>query len=207
MIQHGLPLIGGASGSPIFIKDGTVIGVISSVNVASSLKGRIANPADINFAQRIDFLHDLNSATGDVNIHDYVKQWNESLSQFGRGVDASLKAVNENMEAVFSPAMLPQTISISSSVQKVDTTLNRVGELHEVSLPYPGLHLITVASNTYRFKLGVTQNNKRYPVRSYQIPYGNLVSYYFVITDQAEDLVLKLKQNLRPIWRIQEHTT
>ncbi len=193
LIQHGLPLIGGASGSPIFIKDGTVIGVISSVNIASVLGGRIANPADINFAQRIDFLKDLNVSEGEVNILEYVKQWNESLAQFSRGVDASLQAVNESAVTVFSPAMLPQTTSISSSVQNVDPTLKRVGEVQQISLPYAGLHLITVASNTYRFKLSVRQKKRRFPVYRYQIPYSNLINYYFVITDQTEDLDLKIE--------------
>lgn len=63
LIRHSLPAAGGASGSPIFTADGTVVAVLNAGNVVlvrpdpdSADTIRIGTGADINFAQRIDLL-------------------------------------------------------------------------------------------------------------------------------------------------------
>jgi len=192
LIQHGLPLIGGASGSPLFTKDGTVIGLISAVNVASTLRGRIANPADINFAQRIDFLQDLNQQNEELSLSVYRSQWEQSLTEFSRGIDSSLNAVNRSALDVFSPPMQAHEISISGEVKNVLPELKRVGAVQSVELPHAGLHLVTVASNNYRFNFKLKRGKKILPTYDYQIPYSNLISYHFFITDQAENLNLEI---------------
>ena len=76
MIRHNLPATGGASGSPIFTPDGTVVAILFGGNVfgevARDVNGRVVfddngrvvqgrrpNAAMINFAERIDSLNEV----------------------------------------------------------------------------------------------------------------------------------------------------
>ncbi|MEG3619775.1 serine protease [Magnetovibrio sp. PR-2] len=69
IIRHNLPLSGGASGSPLFNVRGEVIGVISAGNMSRSIEidaktkdvrlGRTPSAAMVNFAQRIDLVHEI----------------------------------------------------------------------------------------------------------------------------------------------------
>ncbi len=192
LIQHGLPLIGGASGSPLFTENGSIIGIISAVNATSIRSGRISNPADINFAQRIDFLQDLTKHNKTEIIVDYVKQWQQDLTKFNRGVNSSLDAVNANIVSVLSPAMLPDETQLTGSIQNVLPKLKLVGDTRKISLPYAGLHLVTIASPAHRFGLMFNQNNKSFPHYNYPIPYSNLVYYHILVTDQSEKLNLNI---------------
>lgn len=69
LINHNLPATGGASGSPLFDKDGEVVGVLFGVNVITDFEidpetktikaRRIPNPAQVNFGQRVSLVNDL----------------------------------------------------------------------------------------------------------------------------------------------------
>lgn len=67
LIRHNLPSAGGASGSPLFIADGSVVGIHNGGNStglavateAGTQNIRFPSAAQIKFAQRIDILADL----------------------------------------------------------------------------------------------------------------------------------------------------
>lgn len=55
-IKHSIPTTGGSSGSPIFLSDGRVIGIIWGGNVVLESSGRRPSAAMHNFGVRIDLL-------------------------------------------------------------------------------------------------------------------------------------------------------
>jgi len=76
LVRHNLAAVGGASGSPVFNADGKVVAILNAVNVTTQVvtdeKGkpilddegkpklrRAPSAAQINFAQRIDLLQDI----------------------------------------------------------------------------------------------------------------------------------------------------
>lgn len=67
-IRHNLPATGGASGSPIFTKDGKVVAMLYGGNVIYKKESgeRTPSAAQINFAVRIDLLHAVKNAA-DIN--------------------------------------------------------------------------------------------------------------------------------------------
>jgi hypothetical protein len=75
LIQHSVPVTGGASGSPLIDASGKVIGIVNGGNTtvlkdekeAANDKLRIPSAVLINFAQRIDSLEEL--ADGDAAQH------------------------------------------------------------------------------------------------------------------------------------------
>jgi hypothetical protein len=67
LIRHNLPATGGASGSPLFLQDGTVAGALNAGNINmvefSTKDGvqqyRIPSAAQVNFGMRIDILQEM----------------------------------------------------------------------------------------------------------------------------------------------------
>ena len=76
LIRHNLPSTGGASGSPIFNKDGDVIALLFAGNVIGQVRNgkiedRAPSAAQINFAVRVDLLKDMGDP---VEIQTFLKQ-------------------------------------------------------------------------------------------------------------------------------------
>ncbi len=73
LIQHSVPVTGGASGSPLIAPGGKVIGIVNGGNTtvfknsgeAVNAKLRVPSAALVNFAQRIDLLSELAPCTPD----------------------------------------------------------------------------------------------------------------------------------------------
>jgi hypothetical protein len=67
LIRHNLPATGGASGSPLFLSDGSVVGALNAGNInmveLTTQEGtdryRVPSAAQVNFGMRIDILNDL----------------------------------------------------------------------------------------------------------------------------------------------------
>ena len=71
LIQHSVPVTGGASGSPLIDPSGKVIGIVNGGNTSvmksedsATGKTRTPNAALINFAQRVDLLRALADGQG-----------------------------------------------------------------------------------------------------------------------------------------------
>ena len=75
LLRHNLPATGGASGSPIFNKDGEVVALLFSGNVHvkfqnGELVERTANAAQINFGVRVDMMEGMGKK---VPFDEFIK--------------------------------------------------------------------------------------------------------------------------------------
>ncbi|MBV1911216.1 MAG: trypsin-like peptidase domain-containing protein [Kangiellaceae bacterium] len=92
MIQHSLPAIGGASGSPIINNRGEVIALLNAGNVVGvNERGeRIPNAVAINYAQRVDLLQPLLKYGDNFSIEDLIAEWDDGFARY-----ADNRAVSE----------------------------------------------------------------------------------------------------------------
>jgi hypothetical protein len=89
LVQHSLPVAGGASGSPVVGSDGQVVAVLSGGNLVATPAGRVATGVGVNFAQRADLVLELLSGDAEAIQSERTRRWEESIRQF-----RSLRAVH-----------------------------------------------------------------------------------------------------------------
>lgn len=84
LIQHSLPAIGGASGSPIINRKGEVIGLLSAGNVVglTDAGDRIGSAVAINYAQRVDLLQQLIEQGEKLDITPISKRWQNGFDNY-----------------------------------------------------------------------------------------------------------------------------
>lgn len=83
LIEHSLPGTGGASGSPIVNARGEVIAIFNGGNILASSDGnRMPNPAQVNFAQRIDVIRPLLGPSVAYQPDDALNDWRADLGQY-----------------------------------------------------------------------------------------------------------------------------
>jgi Trypsin-like peptidase domain/FHA domain len=90
LIQHSVPVTGGASGSPLIAPSGEVIGIVNGGNTtvfknkneAMNAKVRVPSAALINFAQRADLLQELARGQADDALAEDKTYWESQGAQF-----------------------------------------------------------------------------------------------------------------------------
>ncbi len=83
LVQHALPATGGASGSPIFNDQGSVVAVLNAGNITVGGMGqRIPSAVLVNFAQRADLVRELIDGTAETNQEARTKRWQEGIRTF-----------------------------------------------------------------------------------------------------------------------------
>ena len=98
LVQHSVPVAGGASGSPLIDGKGNVIGIVTGGNVTGlkdetgATTGRIPNAALINFAARADLLDALRSATADQQLAGEQTYWKAAAERFTSYFDSARAA-------------------------------------------------------------------------------------------------------------------
>jgi len=88
LIVHSVPVTGGASGSPLIDATGKVIGVVNGGNTnvldnaGDAGKLRMSNAVQINYAQRVDLLRELEDGDAAKEIADDERYWHKTAAQF-----------------------------------------------------------------------------------------------------------------------------
>jgi len=103
LIQHSVPVTGGASGSPLIDTSGKVIGIVNGGNTtvfkdpqeAANAKKRMPNAALINFAQRVDLLQDLADGEVDQKLDEDEAYWRKAAAQFESYFKGAVKGFKE----------------------------------------------------------------------------------------------------------------
>jgi hypothetical protein len=85
LVQHALPVAGGASGSPILDARGQVVAVVSAANVTMTLTGRVPMGVGVNFAQRADLVQELLEGRAAEAQAPRSRSWEEDIKQFFSG--------------------------------------------------------------------------------------------------------------------------
>lgn len=105
LLQHSVPVAGGASGSPLIDTEGKVIGVVTGGNVVRLAKAggdksegaaaetqRVPNAALINFAARADLLGFLRDGQAEQQLAQDKAYWDEASKQFDNFFTAAATA-------------------------------------------------------------------------------------------------------------------
>lgn len=155
LIVHSLPATGGASGSPIINDQGKVIGLLNAGNVTftSDSMGdmiRVPSAASVNFAQRVDLLHELLSGK-EIDVAALRETLVADISRMNLfSVDKVLKGFISQWETEIgqgatSELLQEAQITIDGSVREEDVALYR-----EVIDLVPGAYLVYGASEQNR---------------------------------------------------------
>ena len=99
LIQHSVPVTGGASGSPLVDPSGNVIGIVNGGNTtvfkdkseSMNAKVRLPSAALINFAQRVDLLQHLAGDKANDELEEDQIYWEASAAQFADYFDVAVK--------------------------------------------------------------------------------------------------------------------
>lgn len=127
LVQHSLPLAGGASGSPIVNGAGRVVAVVTAVNVVgiptarkadddddeqgnAREQRRIMNPAAVNFGQRADFVIDLLEGRQDEATSAYEADWLKSLARLDRVSEQTIPLRERQLSELFGRRVAPRVI-------------------------------------------------------------------------------------------------
>jgi V8-like Glu-specific endopeptidase len=101
LIQHSVPVTGGASGSPLIDTSGKVIGIVNggNTNVIDDAgpegKLRMSNAVEINYAQRVDLLKELTEANARNSFAADQSYWDTMAAQFDNLFEMSLAAFKD----------------------------------------------------------------------------------------------------------------
>ncbi len=108
LLQHSLPVQGGASGSPMLDGRGQVIGVVSGGNLIEiNAQGtRVPTGSGVNFAQRADLVRELLAGDAAQRGPDREALWQRRLKRYQNEVDVALADwVGSHGVAAIPPAL------------------------------------------------------------------------------------------------------
>jgi V8-like Glu-specific endopeptidase len=102
LIQHSVPVTGGASGSPLIEPSGKVIGLVNGGNTtvfkteeSATSKTRMPSAALINFAQRVDLLRELAEGKAADKLAADETYWDKTAAQFDDYFQVAVKAFED----------------------------------------------------------------------------------------------------------------
>jgi hypothetical protein len=90
LIQNSIPMTGGSSGSPVVNASGHVIALLNSANFGPAASGWVRGApsgAEINYAQRADFVADLLAGNAQAVFASDMDYWKRQVANFQRGID------------------------------------------------------------------------------------------------------------------------
>jgi predicted component of type VI protein secretion system len=155
ILQYTMPVQGGASGSPVFDRQGRVIGLISGNDHAFPVPGvRIAISGKA-YGPRADAVRDLLDKTAEAKIAPLIPEWRSFLrSRYNEAKEAKLydalpRAYAVNSIEVVKPANLPGG-RIDRVVAEQEVTLSTSGDAGKKELKYEvaeaGYYIVVVTT-------------------------------------------------------------
>jgi hypothetical protein len=153
LLEHSLPVTGGASGSPIINERGDVVAILSAQNaVMSPFAGRTPSAALVNYGQRVDVLAPLLSGEA-VDLEPLRAQWKRDLARYpsrqkitARIVKDSLATWKEKIEVDGDPQVLfREKLAIGTGDKEGDAP----GVRHKFEIK-PGHYLAIAVSGSGR---------------------------------------------------------
>lgn len=110
LLQHSLPVQGGASGSPVLDRRGQVVGVLSGGNLVEidRFGTRVPTGIGVNFAQRADLVRELLSGEAGKSSAEREAYWQRRLVGYQNEVDMALQDWVSSHGARIPPVPLVQ---------------------------------------------------------------------------------------------------
>ncbi|MEW5727185.1 MAG: trypsin-like peptidase domain-containing protein [Pseudomonadota bacterium] len=139
LLQHSLPVQGGASGSPVLDRRGQVVGVLSGGNLVEidDLGTRVPTGVGVNFAQRADLVRELLAGTAGERAQAREEYWQRRLKRYQNEVDMAVQDWAASHGAVVAPPPLAQFDGRTAA----DTRLDMPAFVKRFTLPRTGWYL------------------------------------------------------------------
>lgn len=144
LLQHSLPVQGGASGSPLLDQRGQVVGVVSGGNLVEiNPQGtRVSTGIGVNFAQRADLVRELLAGDADTLTADREAMWQRRLKRYQTEVDMVLADWVGSHGETLVPAALMQVDGRTAENARYDLS----AYVQHFSVPKAGWYLFLATS-------------------------------------------------------------
>lgn len=139
LIQVSLDLTGGASGSPVINKNGSVIALYNAGDIIMTKSGRISAGVGHSYAQRVDLLQELMNNEIELKEAARFEFWNASLSSFN--------SLMETLALRWSQRKEFTTLHKGNFNTKTDATAQYSAHVYNVNLTSPGKYFIGAVSD------------------------------------------------------------
>lgn len=139
LLQHSLPVQGGASGAPLLDRRGAVVGVVSGGNLVEiDAQGtRVPSGIGVNFAQRADLVRELLSGAAEERTAEREAGWARRLKRYQNEVDVALADWAGSHGATMPPVPLLQVEGRTED----NPRLEMPAFVRNYTLPKPGWYL------------------------------------------------------------------
>jgi S1-C subfamily serine protease len=144
LLQHSLPVQGGASGSPLLDRRGQVIGVVSGGNLIEiDPQGtRVPTGIGVNFAQRADLVREVLAGDAGLRTAEREALWQRRLKRYQNEVDVALADWAGSHGATAVPAAMAQVDGRIAENARYDMP----AYVHPFSVPKAGWYLFLATS-------------------------------------------------------------
>lgn len=152
LLEHSLPVTGGASGSPIFDARGRVVAILSAQNAVDvPFAGRAPSAALVNYAQRVDVLDALLDGS-EVALDELRASWRRDLARYSSREKVTARIVRGNIKqwvGEFGGGEPGKLIATSDAIGAQDRTEDLPGKRYSVEAQ-PGHYLAVAVSQLGR---------------------------------------------------------
>lgn len=144
LLQHSLPVQGGASGSPLLDSRGQVIGVVSGGNLIEiNAQGtRVPTGIGVNFAQRADLVRELLAGDADGRAAEREALWQRRLKRYQNEVDVALA----DWAGSHGVTALPPALAQVDGRTKENPRYDMPAFVHPYTVPKAGWYLFLATS-------------------------------------------------------------
>lgn len=143
LLQHSLPVQGGASGAPVLDRRGQVVGVLSGGNLVEidDLGTRVPTGVGVNFAQRADLVRELLSGEAGQG-NDRRAYWQRRLVRYQNEVDMAV----QDWAGSHGAATLPTPLVQADGRTAEDARLGMPAFVKRLTLTRGGWYLFLATS-------------------------------------------------------------